>query len=125
MLTPRRHRDAGYAAGIAGEIYGGGIRADPSRATELLHATTRLGPARGYYYQLLVGLGWTSLPLLPLLRQPTLIMATVYESAPQAEDLSRCRAGPRRRGGQRGDLRGQPDGCVLRSTTIDRGCTVS
>jgi len=75
MLTPRRHRDAGYAASIAGEIYGGRIRADPSRASQLLHGTTRLGPTRGYYYQLLAGLGWTSLPFLPLLRQPTLILA--------------------------------------------------
>ena len=75
MLTPRRHRDPEYAASIAGEIYGGSLRADPTRASELLHATTRLGPSRGYYYQLLAGAGWTSLPLLPLLRQPTLILA--------------------------------------------------
>jgi poly(3-hydroxyalkanoate) depolymerase len=75
MLTPRRHRDARYAASIAGEIYGGSVRADPSRASDLLHATTRLGPARGYYYQLMAGLGWTSLPFLPLLRHPTLILA--------------------------------------------------
>jgi poly(3-hydroxyalkanoate) depolymerase len=75
MLTPRRHRDRGYAARIAGEIYGGSVRADPARAADLLHATTRLGPGRGYFYQLLAGAGWTSLPLLPLLRQPTLILA--------------------------------------------------
>jgi poly(3-hydroxyalkanoate) depolymerase len=75
MLTPRRHRDWGYAASIAGEIYGGGIRANPAHAASLLHAATRLGPGRGYYYQLLAGAGWTSLPLLPLLRQPTLILA--------------------------------------------------
>jgi poly(3-hydroxyalkanoate) depolymerase len=75
MLTPRRHRDRGYAASIAGEIYGGSLRANPSRAGDLLHGWTRLGPSRGYYYQLLAGLGWTSLPLLPLLRQPTLILA--------------------------------------------------
>ncbi len=30
---------------------------------------------RGYLYQLLGGVGWTSLPLLPLLRQPTLVLA--------------------------------------------------
>jgi pimeloyl-ACP methyl ester carboxylesterase len=30
---------------------------------------------RGYFYQLLAGLGWTSLPWLPLIRQPTLILA--------------------------------------------------
>jgi poly(3-hydroxyalkanoate) depolymerase len=75
MLTPRRHRDPGYAARIAGELYGGSAREDPVVARDLLHATTRLGPARGYYYQLLAGLGWTSLPCLPKLRPPTLIMA--------------------------------------------------
>jgi poly(3-hydroxyalkanoate) depolymerase len=75
MLTPRRHRDPGYAASIAGELYGGTVRDDPALARELLHATTRLGPARGYYYQLMAGAGWTSLPLLPRLRQPTLILA--------------------------------------------------
>jgi poly(3-hydroxyalkanoate) depolymerase len=75
MLTPRRHRDPGYAARIAGELYGGSARDDPALARELLHATTRLGPTRGYYYQLISGIGWTSLPLLPRLKPPTLILA--------------------------------------------------
>ena len=75
MLTPRRHRDPGYAARIAGELYGGSVREDPALARDLLHATTRLGPQRGYYYQLLACLGWTSLPRLPMLRKPTLILA--------------------------------------------------
>ena len=35
----------------------------------------RLGPRTGYYLQLLAGFGWTSLPALPLIRQPTLILA--------------------------------------------------
>ena len=75
MLTPRRHRDPGYAARVAGELYGGSARKDPIVARDLLHATTRLGPARGYYYQLISILGWTSLPRLPRLRPPTLILA--------------------------------------------------
>ena len=75
MLTPRRHRDPGYAARVAGDLYGGSVREDPAQARDLLHATTRLGPARGYYYQLISGIGWTSLPRLPKLRQPTLILA--------------------------------------------------
>jgi poly(3-hydroxyalkanoate) depolymerase len=75
MLTPRRHRDSRYAMSIAGEIYGGSMRAAPERAAELLHAAGQGGPDRGYYYQLLAGLGWTSLPLLPLLRPPTLLLA--------------------------------------------------
>jgi len=75
MITPRRFRDPGYAATIAQELYGGSLRDHPERARELLHAVGRLGPKRGYYYQLLAAAGWTSLPLLPLIRQPTLILA--------------------------------------------------
>jgi poly(3-hydroxyalkanoate) depolymerase len=75
MLSPRRHRDPGYVARVAGELYGGSARKDPIVARDLLHATTRLGPARGYYYQLLSTIGWTSLPWLARLRPPTLILA--------------------------------------------------
>ncbi len=75
MLTPRRHRDPEYARRIAGEIYGGTMRDAPERAAQALHAHTRLGPRRGYYYQLAASTGWTSLPFLRLIRQPTLVMA--------------------------------------------------
>ena len=75
MLTPRRHRDPGYAARIAGELYGGSARKDPAAARDLLHGATRLGPAHGYYYQLLSAAGWTSLPWLRGLKAPTLILA--------------------------------------------------
>jgi poly(3-hydroxyalkanoate) depolymerase len=74
MLTPRRHRDPAYAASIAGEIYGGTMRDDPGRGADLLHGATRAGPKRGYYYQLAAMTGWTSLPFLSLLRQPTLVL---------------------------------------------------
>src|SRR5215831_9525047 len=46
MLTPRRHQDSGYAARLAGELFGGSTREDPSSARDLLHAVTRPGPAR-------------------------------------------------------------------------------
>ena len=75
LLTPRRHRDPEYAARIGAELYGGSARKDPALARNLLHATTRLGPARGHFYQLIASIGWTSLPLLPKLRPPTLILA--------------------------------------------------
>src|SRR5262249_13251171 len=75
MLTPRRHRDPRYAMSIAGEIYGGSMRSSPARAADRLHAGGRAGPGRGSYYQLLAGAGWTSLPLLPLLRRPALVLA--------------------------------------------------
>lgn len=75
MLTPWRHRGHGYAPGIAGELYGGSVRDDHQLGRELLHATARPVTTRGYHYQLLATAGWTSLPLLPLLRPPTLILA--------------------------------------------------
>jgi poly(3-hydroxyalkanoate) depolymerase len=75
MLTPRRHQDPDYARTIAGQIYGGTMRTNPEAAAQVLHAFTRKGPSRGYYYQLLAGAGWSSLPALRLIRQPTLIVA--------------------------------------------------
>lgn len=75
MLTPRRHHDPAYARTIAGEIYGGTMRTHPELAAQVLHAYTRKGPRRGYYYQLFAGAGWSSLPALRLIRQPTLIIA--------------------------------------------------
>ncbi|MGZ4566992.1 MAG: poly(3-hydroxyalkanoate) depolymerase [Blastococcus sp.] len=75
MLTPRRHRDPEYARQIAGEIYGGTVRTDPARAARALHTATRVGPKRGYYYQLAASTGWSSLPFLRMIRQPTLVIA--------------------------------------------------
>ncbi len=74
MSTPRRHRDPAYARSVAPEIYGGTMRTDPEAGAALLHGATRSGPKRGYYYQLAAMAGWTSLPFLGLLRQPTLVM---------------------------------------------------
>jgi poly(3-hydroxyalkanoate) depolymerase len=75
MMTPRRHRDPAYAAGIAGDLYGGTLRSDPERGAALLHQARPVGPKRGYYYQLAAGVGWSSLPGLPFLRQPALVLA--------------------------------------------------
>src|SRR3954464_15642695 len=75
MLTPRRHRDPEYARLIAGQIYGGTMRDEPERAAQVLHSASRLGPRRGYYYQLAASTGWSSLPFLRLIRQPTLVIA--------------------------------------------------
>jgi poly(3-hydroxyalkanoate) depolymerase len=75
MLTPRRFTDRGYAASIAPVLYGGSARTHPERVHEVLGDSMRIGSATGYLHQLLAGVGWTSLPWLPLLRQPTLILA--------------------------------------------------
>ena len=74
MLTPRRYRDAGYAMSIAAELYGGRLRREPELAKALLHEQSRVGSWRGYLFQLLAGAGWTSLPFLPLIRQPTFLL---------------------------------------------------
>jgi len=74
MVTPRRYRDADYAVSIAAELYGGRLRREPELARRLLHKESRIGTRRGYLLQLTAGAGWTSLPFLPLIRQPTLVM---------------------------------------------------
>ncbi|MGY1686907.1 alpha/beta fold hydrolase [Geodermatophilus sp. SYSU D00867] len=51
------------------------MRTDPERAARALHAHERTGPRRGYYYQLAASSGWSSLPFLSLVRQPTLVVA--------------------------------------------------
>jgi poly(3-hydroxyalkanoate) depolymerase len=71
MLTPRRYIDRGYIRGVAAHLYGGTARANPALVAGLLHQ----GYPPGYTYQLLAGAGWTSLPILPLIKQPTLVLA--------------------------------------------------
>ena len=75
MITPRRYRDPEYARSIAAQLYGGRMRDEPDLARRLLHDQSRVGAWRGYLMQLLAGIGWTSLPALPLIRQRTLILA--------------------------------------------------
>jgi poly(3-hydroxyalkanoate) depolymerase len=75
MATPRRHRDRNYLRAVAGDLYGGRIRSRPELIDQVLASGTAPVSRRGYLYQMLGGAGWTSLPLLPLLRQPTLILA--------------------------------------------------
>lgn len=73
MIGPRRYTDPAYLQEVGADIYGGAYRRDPS----LLKAHSRhIQPprGRGYLYQLLAASGWTSLPWLGSLRQPTLVM---------------------------------------------------
>jgi poly(3-hydroxyalkanoate) depolymerase len=75
MVTPRRYTDPGYLERAAPGLYGGTARTDAPRVAAAMHANNRVGSPRGYLYQLAAAAGWTSLPFLPLLRQPTLIMS--------------------------------------------------
>lgn len=75
MITPRRFLDHNYAAGIAGDLYGGSVRRDPTLVKRLFDRQLMAGSRVGYLHQLLAGSVWTSLFALPLVRQPTLIVA--------------------------------------------------
>src|SRR5215469_16197191 len=75
LSSPRRHRDPAHAARIAGTIYGGALRHHPELAEPITLALPKPVSRRGYLYQLTASAGWTSLPVLRLIRQPTLILA--------------------------------------------------
>jgi poly(3-hydroxyalkanoate) depolymerase len=75
MVTPRRFLEPDYAASIAGEIYGGTVRDDPSMIKQLFDRQLMAGSRIGYLHQLLAGAVWTSVFALPLVRQRTLIVA--------------------------------------------------
>jgi poly(3-hydroxyalkanoate) depolymerase len=73
MATARRYTDSGYMKKVAAEIYGGAFREDPSlidRHSAVMHGARNIG----YLYQLLALAGWSSLPWLWSLSQPTLIL---------------------------------------------------
>jgi pimeloyl-ACP methyl ester carboxylesterase len=73
MATPRRYTDKDYMNRIAADIYGGAFRYDPSligRHSTAMHGARNLG----YLYQLLAMTGWSSLPWLWSLPQPTLVL---------------------------------------------------
>jgi poly(3-hydroxyalkanoate) depolymerase len=73
LATPRRYVDRNYMHSIAAEIYGGAFRHDPELIST--HEQAMLGATNlGYLYQLLAIAGWTSLPWLWSLRQPTLVL---------------------------------------------------
>ena len=74
LLNPRRYFQPSYLASIAPTLYGGRFRQDPDLARAYAHLL-RAPQGLGYYWQLLAGVGWTSLPWLHRLRQPTLILA--------------------------------------------------
>ena len=75
LSTPRRHRDPAHAARVAGTLYGGALRHRPELAEPLTRSRATPVSRRGYLYQLTAAAGWTSLPWLRFIRQPTLILA--------------------------------------------------
>jgi poly(3-hydroxyalkanoate) depolymerase len=74
MVTPRRYWDRRYMLRIAPDLYGGAARADPASLALLLQSFGPPVRGRGYAYQLGAIVGWTSVPFLPFLHQPTLVL---------------------------------------------------
>jgi poly(3-hydroxyalkanoate) depolymerase len=75
MITPRRFSDPDYAASIAGQLYGGTVRAHGEDVAKLFVRQLHAGSKMGYLHQLLAGAVWSSLFALPAVRQETLIVA--------------------------------------------------
>jgi poly(3-hydroxyalkanoate) depolymerase len=73
LASPRRYDDSDYLNRVGGDIYGGDYRRD---ARLLARHARHIKPPRGraYLFQLLGGVGWTSVLWLRSVRQPTLVM---------------------------------------------------
>lgn len=72
MADPRRYIDAAFMEEHFQTLYGGAL----GKAMNKMEHIHRLKPPspRGYFYQLLAMLGWTSVPALPFMRKKTLIL---------------------------------------------------
>jgi len=76
LATPRRYQQPDHFRRIAGRIYGGAARHDPDATLHGSLARFAHKPSLGgYLAQLYAITGWTSLPWLHRLPQPTLVIA--------------------------------------------------
>jgi poly(3-hydroxyalkanoate) depolymerase len=73
LASPRRYADPEHMLEIGPDIYGGQLRFDRDLLAEHAQAM-RVTSRRGYLYQMLAGVGWTSWLWLPRLRVPVLIL---------------------------------------------------
>ena len=74
MANPRRYIDPKFMNEHFQTLYGG-VDPDASEHRKDAHIGRLKPPSpRGYFYQLLAMLGWTSVPALPFLNKPVLIM---------------------------------------------------
>ncbi|BCW89534.1 Putative aminoacrylate hydrolase RutD [Alphaproteobacteria bacterium SO-S41] len=69
MATPRRYLDKDYLMKNFEKLYG-----DEGDFAGKHHIRIQPPSVRGYIYQMLAMVGWTSLPFLPFLKVPTLVM---------------------------------------------------
>jgi poly(3-hydroxyalkanoate) depolymerase len=74
MATPQSYTEPSYLKEADPDLSSEELQSEYEIVREAAPAL-RLGGSHGYLYQLLAGVGWTSLPWLWLIRQPTLILA--------------------------------------------------
>ena len=73
LLSPRRYLDPSYLMRIGGKLYGGLLRTE--REVLRIHSHALRGPSqRGYFYQLLATVGWTSWHRLHRVTVPALVL---------------------------------------------------
>jgi poly(3-hydroxyoctanoate) depolymerase len=76
LLSPRRYYAPEYLARIAPDTYGGRARHDPALIqAETVRRMDRPPSLLGYSFQVLVSGTFSTYPIAPLIRQPTLILA--------------------------------------------------
>lgn len=74
LASPRRYGDPAYYRNIAGRLYGGLARTDPATLLRSM-GELRVPSVSGYVGQLWAISGWSSMPWLHTLVQPTLVLA--------------------------------------------------
>lgn len=76
MMNPMRFLQKDYLAKNAMRMYGGRLRNDPDAIGKISHHMAGGGGGMGgMMYQMMALMGWSSLPWLHTLRQPTLVIA--------------------------------------------------
>jgi len=75
MSTPRRYHDPEYFRSVAGALYGGRSRLEGPPSELSVGRFARPPTWSGYLQQLYAIQGWSSMPWLHRLRQPTLVMS--------------------------------------------------
>lgn len=74
MMTPERYTEPNFLHEADPDISDEGLKKE-TEAVRMAAPALRAGFSAGYLYQMMASLGWTSLPWLWLIRQPTLILA--------------------------------------------------
>jgi poly(3-hydroxyoctanoate) depolymerase len=75
LLTPFRYYSRSYLRLVAPILYGGGVGDGQLLEQQVLARLHRPPSLLGYYLQMAALAGWSSLPFIRRIRQPTLVMA--------------------------------------------------